>query len=73
MTLFVKTKLKFDNPMHRNYELSIIDIYGDNVYCRRNIHENIIELHKGDLKPGAYFVRLSGEKTVVRKIIVLCL
>jgi len=53
-----------------NSELKIIDLTGKTVSSIKNISGNKIELNRGNLKSGVYFIELLGEKTYRGKLII---
>jgi len=65
-----KATIKFDNPEHKKYKLSITDMLGIVVYSQDNIKVDKTELDKGNLKPGIYMVRIEGGNIIPEKLIV---
>jgi hypothetical protein len=54
----------------RPYTLKITDIYGRVQRTIKNIGTSFIDIEKGNLKPGIYFIRLEGENMLTGKILV---
>ncbi len=65
-----KTTIKFNNPNHLKYKLSVFSIAGNKVFERGHITTDKFEFEKGDLKPGVYLIELNGEKFFRGKIVI---
>ncbi|MCD4697834.1 MAG: T9SS type A sorting domain-containing protein [Bacteroidales bacterium] len=65
-----KTTIKFPNPNHSNYILSVFSITGNKVFEMDNIQSDKIEFEKGNLPKGVYLVELKGEKVFRGKMVV---
>ena len=66
----IKTTIKFPNPTHSNYKLSVFNISGNKVFEMDNIKTNKIEFEKGNLPEGVYLIELKGEKVFRGKMVV---
>ncbi|MBL4594005.1 MAG: choice-of-anchor B family protein [Flavobacteriales bacterium] len=63
--------IAFENSEKENFTLSITNIEGQLVKTIENIYSNKIELKRGNLASGVYFVQLqSAKKTLVGKLII---
>ncbi|MCD4697507.1 MAG: T9SS type A sorting domain-containing protein [Bacteroidales bacterium] len=65
-----KTTIKFSNPNHSNYKLSVFSISGNKVFEMDNIQSDKIEFKKGNLTKGVYLIELKGEKVFWGKMVV---
>ncbi|MCD4697835.1 MAG: T9SS type A sorting domain-containing protein [Bacteroidales bacterium] len=65
-----ETTIKFPNPNHSNYKLSIFNISGNKVFEQDNIKSDKIEFNKGNLPKGVYLIEVKGEKVFRGKMIV---
>ncbi len=65
-----KTTIKFSNPNHSKYKLSVFSISGNKVFEKDNIASDKIEFERRDLKPGIYVVEMKGEKVFRGKMVV---
>lgn len=65
-----KTTIKFNNPNHSNYKLSVFSISGGKVFIMDNITTDKIEFKKGNLPKGVYLIELKGEKVFSGKMVV---
>jgi len=62
--------IKFPNPSHSNYNLSIFNISGSKVFEMGYITSDKIEFERGNLPEGVYIVELKGEKVFRGKMVV---
>jgi hypothetical protein len=65
-----KTIVEFYNPQHKNYQLSVINIYGTTVLEMKDVSEGKIEIDNVNLTPGVYLVRVDGDEVFIGKMIV---
>ncbi|MBC8486942.1 MAG: T9SS type A sorting domain-containing protein [Bacteroidetes bacterium] len=65
-----KTTIKFTNPNHSDYKLSVFCISGNKVFEQDNIKSDKIEFKRGKLPKGVYLIELKGEKVFRSKIVV---
>ncbi|NCA79360.1 MAG: T9SS type A sorting domain-containing protein [Sphingobacteriia bacterium] len=65
-----KATIKFHNPSHSNYNLSIFNLSGNKVFERDNIKSDKVELKRGNLPDGIYLIELKGEKVFRGKMVV---
>ncbi|MCD4747710.1 MAG: T9SS type A sorting domain-containing protein [Bacteroidales bacterium] len=65
-----KTTIKFTNPNHSNYKLSVFNISGNKVFEMDNIKSDKIVFEKGNLPKGIYLIELKGEKVFWGKMII---
>lgn len=66
-----KATIKFNNPGNDRYQYSIRDLTGKLVRFQDNLTGNTIELYRGNLKSGLYFIEVKAGKTYQGKIILL--
>ena len=66
----MKTTIKFPNPNHSNYKLSVFSISGNKVFEQDNIKTDKIEFERGNLPKGIYLIELKGEKVFRGKMVV---
>ena len=57
-----QTTIKFNNPNHSKYKLSVYSITGHKVFEQDNIITDKTEFEKGKLPIGVYLIELKGEK-----------
>ncbi len=62
--------IRFNNPENKNYTLLILNTEGAIIQKISGITGNSIDLKRGNLKPGIYFIRLEGEKLFTGKLFV---
>jgi len=65
-----KTTIKFSNPNHSNYKLSIFNISGNKVFELDDITTDKIEFERGNLPAGVYLIELNGEKVYRGKMVI---
>ena len=65
-----KATIEFINSDRSNYKLSVFNISGNKVFEMDNITSDKIELSKGNLPKGVYFIELKGDKEFKSKIII---
>jgi len=65
-----KTTIKFNNPNHLKYKLSVFSIAGNKVFERDHITTDKFEFEKCDLKPGVYLFELNGNQVFRTKVII---
>ncbi|MBC8490245.1 MAG: T9SS type A sorting domain-containing protein [Bacteroidetes bacterium] len=65
-----KTTIKFPNPNHSNYLLSVFSISGNKIFEMDNIQSDKIEFERGNLPKGVYLIELKGEKVFRGKMVV---
>ena len=65
-----QTTIRFTNPKHSEYRMTIIDLTGKKIMLRDNIREESVQIYRNDLKPGYYIVELRGEKFFIGRMVV---
>ena len=65
-----KTIIEFPNPQKEKYTLRVVDLSGKTVRLVQNITDSRIELEKGDLSSGIYFIELRGTDNFSRKVMI---
>ena len=65
-----KTNIRFYNPDHQNYQLTVTDILGNTVFTEGNITTDNIAFEKGTLETGIYFVKICGKFVYLGKLIL---
>jgi hypothetical protein len=65
-----KTIIEFPNPQKEKYTLRVVDLSGKTVRIVQNIMDSRIELEKGDLSPGIYFIELRGTDNFRKKVMI---
>ena len=50
--------------------IEIIDLYGRAVRTIKNINDNVVTMHRGNLPGGIYFIRILAADTFVKKVII---
>lgn len=65
-----KTTIKFHNPNHSKYKLSVFNITGHKVFEMDNITTGKVELERGNLSNGVYLIELRGKNVFRGKIII---
>eukprot|EP01029_Cantina_marsupialis_P021090 TRINITY_DN5012_c0_g2_i2.p1 TRINITY_DN5012_c0_g2~~TRINITY_DN5012_c0_g2_i2.p1 ORF type:complete len:3629 (+),score=486.46 TRINITY_DN5012_c0_g2_i2:186-11072(+) len=61
---------RFDNANFDEYELFVMDVKGSVVYTQSKITTDMVEIPRGNLKPGHYIVELRGEKIFRGRLVV---
>jgi hypothetical protein len=62
--------IRFSNPEHSEYRLTIRDISGRIILIQDNITEETIQISRNDLGAGYFFVELKGEKVFKGSMVV---
>lgn len=65
-----KTIIEFQNPGHDSYMMLVIDLSGRVLQIRDNIMDSRIELDRGELPKGFYFIEIRGPKIYRGKILI---
>ena len=66
-----RTRIEFDNPNHKNYNLSVYNISGGKVFEMKDLTSDQVELKRGNLKSGIYIIELKGDEFYgLKKIVV---
>ena len=62
--------IEFPNPGNQEFSFSLTDSQGRLINSKANIRGEIIELERGDLSPGIYFIQLKGPYQLTGKILI---
>ncbi|MDX2444821.1 MAG: T9SS type A sorting domain-containing protein, partial [Bacteroidales bacterium] len=65
-----KTIIEFPNPQKEKFTLRVVDLSGKTVRIVQNITDSRIELEKGNLTPGIYFIELRGSENFRKKVMI---
>ena len=65
-----RTIIEFPNPLKEKYTLRVVDLSGKTVRIIQNITDSRVELEKGDLPSGIYFIELRGADNFSRKVMI---
>ena len=65
-----RTNVEFSNPQHKNYKLSVINLFGSIVLEKFDISGDKVEINGGNLSPGIYYIRLQGVNVLIGKMVV---
>jgi hypothetical protein len=65
------TTVEFGNSEHSKYRLTVYNVSGGKVFEMNNITSYKVELKRGSLNSGIYFIELKGEKTFQNKKVVI--
>ncbi|MEZ4847871.1 MAG: PQQ-dependent sugar dehydrogenase [Bacteroidia bacterium] len=62
--------IDFEVQNYQTYQLEIVDLQGRVLLKIPQLIKNSVQLNRGDIPAGLYLIRLSGEKNLVRKMII---
>ncbi|NCA79362.1 MAG: T9SS type A sorting domain-containing protein [Sphingobacteriia bacterium] len=65
-----KATIKFPNPSHSAYNLSIFNTSGNKVFEMQNVRTDQIKFERGNLPGGIYLFKLKGENIYSGKMII---
>jgi uncharacterized protein (TIGR02145 family) len=65
-----RTTIQFQNPSSDKYRLAVMDVSGKIVYHQDNIYNDRLELSRGALSPGIYFIELKGNIIYRSKVVI---
>ncbi len=67
-----RTAILFNNTNNETFSMTIVSMMGQVVRTEKNINTNVLEIERGDLTSGVYFVNLKNEAgaTITKKLIV---
>lgn len=66
-----ETTIEFSNPSRNNFELSILSVSGKQVFTSENINSDKIVIKRNGLSKGVYFLKLTSEKTMICKKLII--
>ena len=67
-----RTALRFDNPNNEAFDMIITNLTGQVVRSQNNINTDFVNIERGELTAGVYFITLRNAKgaTITEKLIV---
>lgn len=65
-----RTTIYFDNPEHKEYQLTLYDLSGKKALETGKITSSGFVLERGNLKSGVYLMELIGENALISKIVI---
>ncbi len=65
-----QTTIKFHNPNHSNYKLSVFSVAGNKVFVRDHITTDQVEFDKGNLISDTYIIELIGERVFRGRMVI---